>query len=95
MPGIVLSACRTGILDKVYQFRVIFGGAAPRRVFPDGLMAGHGVIQIDTLANPRPEYMNAHGRVLVQDLQRGAGSVGATVDESRQNGQNIEPPLRP
>src|SRR5437667_11127409 len=83
------------MLDKTGELSIVFGCAASRRVFPDGLTAGRGVVEIDALANSGPEHVRAHGSILFQRLERGPGCIGAAMDECRQHGQNIECPLRP
>src|SRR5229473_1273502 len=83
------------MLDKADELSVVFGCAASRSVFPNGLMAGRGVVEVDALANSGPEHVRSHGRILFQGLERGPRRIRAAVYERRQHSQNIECPLRP
>src|SRR5437870_11335228 len=83
------------MLDKADELSVVFGCAASGRVFPNGLTAGRGVVEMDALANSRPEHVRDHGSILFQRLECRPGCIGAAVDECWQHSQNIECPLRP
>src|SRR5260370_6993415 len=83
------------MLDKADELSIVFGCAASRRVFPNSLMAGRGVVEIDALANSGPEHVRSHGRILFQCLERCPRRIGTAVYECRHNSPNIQCPLLP
>ena len=58
--------------DEIDQARVIVRGSAARRILPDGLVTGSGVVQIDALPDSRLKHMPADGRVAFKRLHRRA-----------------------
>src|SRR5690242_13272142 len=72
---------RAGMLDKIDQLIVILGGAAPRRIFPDRLVAGRRIVQVDALTDTGAKNAITHDAVAAEGFQCGSCRVRSAVDK--------------